>query len=262
MAALWKYLLVALLLAGALLFLFYAVRSASAARVTAAPGITGLARFPFLWDAWNETMGYAILILACLAGAWLVGQAQWGWNAVWNGESWIRMAEAIDVAPEFVVREPSQSWKANVFYGLVMGLSFGLSALFADGPWTAARGFWVSVSFGFLLWMGQSAVENYTKTVRLSVQGLEECSYFGSRRIPWEEIGGLEFQDIRAQIEKFQDWKTRRSSTLPHIDIWAVSDRRGQELLRLSAEMEPEDVFRRMREQITKRRPAHLPHST
>ncbi len=135
----------------------------------------------------------------------------------------------------------------------MLGLPFGLSALFTGGQWTAARAFWVAVGFGIFLWMIQSAVENYSRTARLSGAGLEERSFFGRRRIPWEEIGGLEFRDVRAQIQRLQDWRTRRSSTLPRIDVWAVKDRDGREVLSLPAGMQPDDAFQKMRERIQKR---------
>ncbi|WP_321472633.1 PH domain-containing protein [uncultured Paludibaculum sp.] len=253
MAALWKNLLLVLLFAGGVLFLALAVRSAGALKAAATPASTGLAQIPELFELWNETLGYAIFALALLGGGCLIAHTHWGLNTEWNGDVWVEVYEAIQPLPDFEVHEPGESWKANLFYGCVLGLPFGLSALFAEGKWTAARAFWVALGFGFLLWMVQSSVENYSRTVRLSSAGLEEQSIFGRRRIPWDEIGGLEFRDVRAQVERMQDWRTRRSSTLPHIDVWAVNDRHGRELLTLPAGMEPQDVFRKMREQIEKR---------
>jgi hypothetical protein len=87
----------------------------------------------------------------------------------------------------------------------------------------------------------------------MSGAGLEERSIFGRRRVPWDEIGGLEFQDVRARIQKYQDWRTRSSSTLPRIDVWAVKDRNGREVLSLPDGMVPGDAFRKIREQIERR---------
>lgn len=258
MAALWKNLLLALLIAGASLFLALAVRSAANLKVTGPQENTGLLRIPESFDLWNETLGLAIFGFAFLGGAWLVTRAHWGLDMVWNGETWTRVSAVVETASGFAVREPGESWKANLFYGCALGLPFGLPPIFMDGKWSAARAFWVALGLGFFLWMIQSAVENYSRTVRLSDAGLEERSLFGSRRIPWEEIGELEFRDIRAQIERLQDWKTRRSSTLPRIDIWVVKDRAGHDLLTLRAGMEPPDAFLKLREQIKRRTPAPL----
>jgi len=244
--------LVALSIAGALLSLIAGVRSAAKVKVIETPEYTGLLRIPVLFDLWNETLGYAIFGLALLGGAWLVSRTHWGLDTVWSGGAWTRAAAAVETAPDLEVREPGESWKANLFYGCVLGLPFGLSALLTGGEWTAARAFWAALGFGLFLWMIQSAVENYSRTVRLSGAGLEERSFFGRRRIPWEEIGGLEFQDVREQIQRHQDWRTRRSSTLPHIDVWAVKDRDGREVFSLPAGMQPDDAFRKMRERIQK----------
>jgi hypothetical protein len=256
MAALWKNLLLALLIAGASLYLALAVRTAAHLKEADAPKATGLLRIPELFELWNETLGYALFGLALLGGAWLIGRAPWGLHTVWNGESWTQVSTRFETASGFVVHEPGESWKANLFYGCILGLPFGLPAIFMDGKWTLARAFWVAIGMGLFLWMVQSAVENYSRTVRISDAGLEERSLFGSRRVPWEQIGELEFRDVRARIQQLQDWKTRRSSTLPRIDVWAVKDRSGRELLSLPDGMEPRDAFLKMREQIKQRAPS------
>jgi hypothetical protein len=257
MTVLLKNSLIALLIAGAILSLVAGVRSAAKVKVSETPKYTGPWGIPGQLDdllgLWNKTLGYAIFGLALLGGAWLVSRTHWGQDVVWSGRAWTRTAAAVETAADFEVLEPRESWKGNLFWGCVMGLPFGLSALFAEGKWSAARAFGAALAFGFLLWMVQSAVENYSRTVRLSGAGLEERSIFGRRQVPWEEIGGLEFQDVREQIQRLQDWRTRRSSTLPRIDIWAVKSRDGREILSLPAGMQPDDAFRKMREQIEKR---------
>ena len=253
MTVLLKNFLLALLIAGALLFLASGVRRAATARMTGTPKSTGLSRIPELLDLWNETLACAIFGLALLGGAWLISRTHWGVDAVWSGEAWTRASAAVEAEPDYEVSEPRESWIANLFWGCAFGLSFGLPPIFMDGKWTAARAFWVSLGLGFFLWMVQSSVENCSRTVRMSGAGLEERSIFGRRRVPWDEIGGLEFQDVRARIQKYQDWRTRSSSTLPRIDVWAVKDRNGREVLSLPDGMVPGDTFRKIREQIERR---------
>jgi len=253
MAIIWKYVLVAMLAGGALRCVAVGVRAGAKVRSTGMPEETGLMRIPGLLEDWNETLGYAVLALALLAGAWLMAGTHWGRAVVWNGGAWAPANETVESEPEVEVSEPRESWKANLFWGCVLGLPFGLPAVFMDGKWTAARAFWAAVGLGLFLWMVQSAVENYTRQVRLCSAGLEERTYFGIRRVPWEELGGVEFQDVRAQIERLQDWRTRRRSTLPRMDVWMVKDRQGKEILSLPAEMWPEKDFKGMLERIERR---------
>lgn len=253
---LWKNFLIALLVAGAFLFLASGARKGAAAKATWAPKETGLLQIPELLDHWNETLAFAIFGLAFLGTAWLIGRTDWGLDVVWNGDTWSRVSTTIEAALAFEVREPGESWKANLIYGCVFGLPFGVPAFLMEGKWTAARAFWAVVGTGFLLWMVQSAAENHSRTLRLSDAGLVERSCFGSRRIPWEEIGSLEFHDVREQLLRLKDFRSRISPSFPHIDIWSVKDRKGQEVLRIIAGMEPAEDFRNMREQILRRIPS------
>jgi hypothetical protein len=210
-------------------------------------------RLTGIFDLWNGTLVAALLSLALLTGAWLIWSTTWGADVVWSGGAWQTAPAVSHTIPDFEVYEPPESWKANLFYGLVLGLAMGLPPFFTGGDWTPWRTLWAVAGIGFLLWMLQSAALNSTRSVRLSSAGLEERSMFGTRRIPLEEIGGLQFQDVAQQLENLKLWQDRRRAGIRPIEVWTVKDREGWEVLRLPAEMTPRDTFRAMRERLDRR---------
>jgi len=216
-------------------------------------------RLTGIFDLWNQTLVAAIFGLALLAAAWLVGSTTWGLNVVWSEGAWRTAPAAVVWAPDLEVYEPRESWKANLFYGCLFGLLFGLPPFFVRGEWRPWPAILAVAGIGFFLLMVQSSVLNYSRAVRLSPAGLEERSFFGARRIAWEELGGLEFHDVRKFLEdvtNIRRWRTQKFSTLPRIDVWMVKDREGRPVFSLPAEMTPRDTFRAMRERIERRTPA------
>ncbi len=213
-------------------------------------------RLTGILDLWNDVLVAAIFGLALLGAAWVVWNAPWGVDAVWSDGAWRTAAEAVDAAPYFEVREPSQSWKANLFYGCVMGLVTGVPACFVRGGWKPWPAIVAEAGIGFFLWMVQFAVLYFSRTASLSDAGLEERSFFGARRIPGEQMGGLEFQDVRRQLEWLNNigqWQTRKFSTLPCIDAWEVRDREGRTAFPLPADMTPPQTFQAMRDRMERR---------
>lgn len=214
-------------------------------------------RLTGFFDLWNPVLVAAVFCLGFLIATWLVGTTTWGVDAVWTGGAWqAAPAVAVETAPDLEVHEPRESWKANLFYGCILGLLMGVPAFFVRGGWRPWPAIVAVVGLGFFLWMVQSAVSNYTRTVRLSPAGLEERTFFGSRRIGWDDLGGLEFQDVRKQLEAFnrpEPGQSRKFSTIPRIDIWMVKDRQGRDVFSLPAEMTPPATFRALRERIGRR---------
>ncbi len=220
------------------------------------PKKPGERRLTGFFDLWNRTIVSAIFGLALLTAAWLVWNTSWGVDAVWNDGAWKAAPTAVEATPDLEVFEPRESWKANLFYGCVLGLLMAIPAYFVRGEWKPWPAIVATVGTGFFLWMVQSATLNYTRTVRLSQVGLEERSWFGSRRIEWNNLGGLEFHDVKKFNEDLSNLGrsgTRKFSTLPRIDVWAVLDREGRWVISLPAEMTPADTFRAMRERLQHR---------
>lgn len=216
-------------------------------------------RLTRILDLWNQAIVTTIVGVALLIAAWLVWSAPWGVDAVWSAGAWRSATDVVERTARFEVFEPRESWKANLFYGCVIGLAMGVPCFFVKGVWKPWPTFVAVVSVGFFVWMIQSSVFNYTRSVRLTDAGLEERTFFGSRRVPWEEFGGIEFQDVQkflVDITNAGRWQTRKFSTLPKIDVWAVNDREGRQIFSLPAEMLPKDAFQAMREQIQRRTPA------
>jgi hypothetical protein len=205
-------------------------------------------RLTGFFDLWNETLVATIFALVLLAGAGLVWTTSWGVDAVWSGGTWKEVPAASEsLEAEFEVHEPGQSWKANLLFGCIFGLAFGLPAFLVKGEWKPWPAIVATLSVAFFLWMVQNAVLNYTRTVCLSKAGLEEQSFFGARRISWEELGGLEFQRVRSPVQN------KQSIGRQERESWVAKDRDGREVFSLSPEMTPAEDFQAMRDRIARR---------
>jgi hypothetical protein len=212
------------------------------------PGKPEERRLTGFFDLWNETLIATIFGLVFLAGAGLVGRTNWGVDAVWGEGAWKEVPAAREsLEMEFEVHEPGQSWKANLLFGCIFGLAFGLPAFLAKGVWKPWPAIVAALSVAFIFWMIQSAVMNYTRTVCLSKAGLEEQSFFGARRIPWQELGGLEFQRVRSVVQNRQSIGRQESES------WVAKDRDGREVFSLSPDMTPAENFQKMRAHIERR---------
>ncbi len=214
-------------------------------------------RLTGIFDLWNQTLVAAIFGLALLAAAWLVWGTSWGATVQWSEGAWKTTPPALaESVPEFEVLEPRESWKANLLWGAVFGLVMGIPPFFVRGIWKPWPAIVAVAGVGFFLWMAQNSVLNYSRTVRLSPAGLEERSFYGARRIPWGELGGLEYQDVHKWLQNLNGAgrrQTRRLSTLGSIDVWVVRDREGRWVFSLPAKMTPADAFQAMREEIQRR---------
>jgi hypothetical protein len=216
-------------------------------------------RLTGIFDLWNDAFVTTILGLALLTAAWLVWSAPWGVDAVWSAGAWRSAPDAVERTARLEVFEPRESWKANLFYGCVFGLAMGVPCFFVKGAWKPWPTIVAVLSMGFLAWMIQSAIFNFTRSVRVTDAGVEEVTFFGTRRVPWEEFGGLEFQDVQkffTDLSNAGRWQTRKFSTMPKIDVWAVKDSEGRQIFSLPAEMTPKETFLAMREQLQRRSPA------
>jgi len=87
------------------------------------------------------------------------------------------------------VRPPREAWKANVFWSLSFGGLITLGGLisFSEGLIEGTIPSWLGLNF--MVWMGLSALEQWSQTVWAGNEGLEIRSVWGRRRVAWKEVG-------------------------------------------------------------------------
>jgi hypothetical protein len=149
------------------------------------------------------------------------------------------------------LREPGESWKANVFWGLLFGLLLFVPALFAPTDVSAWKKYGMMLlGVGWMAFMGRMAVQNYGRTVRCDMTSIHVSNAFGSERILLSTVKKVTRYDLR---QKFQDidnigrprYKTRPLDTKAPIILYILRDAQEKELLRLDKNMEPPDELRR-----------------
>ncbi len=123
-------------------------------------------RLTGFFDLWNPTIMAAIISLVLIIAARLLWRAPWGAEAAWSDGGWKTAPAEIEAVTRFEVKEPAESWIANLIFGCVVGLAVGLPPFFARGEWRPWHAFWAAIGIGLFLWLLQSAVMNYSRTVR------------------------------------------------------------------------------------------------
>ena len=92
------------------------------------------------------------------------------------------------------MREPSESWKANVFWGLLFGLLLVLPPLFApkDTPLPLWKKYGaMALGVAWMTFMGRSAIQNHGRTVRCDTTSIQISSPFASKRILLSDVNKL-----------------------------------------------------------------------
>jgi hypothetical protein len=156
-----------------------------------------------------------------------------------------RKAPPADDGKPIEVREPRQSWKANVFWGLLFGLPAVVLPLLpvADVPTWQKAGY-VLLGVAWMALMGFMAVRNYGRTVRVDMKEIIVSTPFDSERIALAQVTRVVRTDVRQQIRDFESvgrpsQKTAPFSTMAPIILYILYDAEGRSLLRLDRDMEP-----------------------
>ena len=161
-------------------------------------------------------------------------------------------AEPADDGRPITIREPSQSWKANVFWGLILGLPAVILPLlpFADAPVWQRAGY-VLLGLGWMAFMGFSAARNRGRTVTADMQEIVVSTRFGSERIPLAKVARIERTDVRQQLRDLDaigrsSQKTAPFSTMAPVILYILYDAEGRTLLKLDRDMEPAAELHRL----------------
>lgn len=149
------------------------------------------------------------------------------------------------------MREPGESWKANVFWGLLFGLLLFVPPLFAPKDVLAWKKYgMMALGVAWMAFMGRSAIQNHGRTVRCDRTSIQVSQAFGSKRILLSEVKKITREDVRKKLREFENigrprYKTTPLDTKAPIVLYILRDAQGRELLRLDKNMEPVDELRR-----------------
>lgn len=149
------------------------------------------------------------------------------------------------------MREPRESWKANVFWGLLFGLLMIGPSVFAPADTPAWKRFGLmALGLAWMGFMGRMAIRNRGRKVRCDQTSIEITDPLGSRRILLSEVKQVTRCDVREKLREFDDvgrprYKTKPLDTLAPMVVYILRDEQGSELLRLDQKMDPPDEMRR-----------------
>lgn len=145
------------------------------------------------------------------------------------------------------LREPGQSWKANVFWGLRFGLLLIVPSLFPSGETPAWQRYGLILAgLGWMALMGCMALRNRGKKVRADDAGVTVSHRFGSNRIALADVKQVTREDVRRKLRDFDNvglsrWeRSRRLDTTAPIVHIVLRDAAGKALLQVDEKMEPE----------------------
>lgn len=149
------------------------------------------------------------------------------------------------------IHEPGQSWKANVFWGLLFGLLLVIPPLFAPPSVAAWKKYGLALCG--LAWMsalGVLALRNYARKVRLEGGEVVVSTPLSSRRFPLSDVKRVTRTDVRKQLAALRDVgrSSRKSTpfdTSAPLILYVLYDGQGRTLLRLDKDMTPEEEMTR-----------------
>jgi len=166
---------------------------------------------------------------------------------------------ASPASPDAIItlRQPSEAWKANLFWGAVFGLPLLLGGIF--GPEDAPL--WKRLGAMLLgaLWtafMVRTALRSRGTKVVYDGSTILVSDPFGARRIPVSQVHRVVREDLRQQFQELEEiglsrrQKFERMSTLPPMVYFILQDAQGTELLRLDQNMQPEVALHQLLERL------------
>jgi hypothetical protein len=170
-----------------------------------------------------------------------------------------RPARREDDGRAIELREPGQSWKANVFWG-ALGLLAIVPSLLA-GPETSFIERWGTAALGlaWMIFMGLSAYRNFGRIVRCDDSFVVVSQAFGARRVALADVKKVIREDVRQQLREIDEvglsryGKMQRFDTKAAMIMYVLQDAQGKTLLRLDKDMQPATEMRRFLDRLESR---------
>ncbi|MDR3556303.1 MAG: hypothetical protein P4L55_16235 [Syntrophobacteraceae bacterium] len=152
--------------------------------------------------------------------------------------------------------EPAETWKANLFWGLLFGLLMIVPSFFVPEHTPLWKKYGMMIlGVAWLTFMCRKAFQNHGRKVRCDLDEIEVSQPSGSRRIPISEVKKVVREDIREELRKWNDigrsrYKTKPLDTLPAMVVYTLYDDSDRELLRLDKNMKPAGEMHRFLERM------------
>ncbi len=149
-----------------------------------------------------------------------------------------------------VLHEPGQSWKANVFWGLLFGLGLAVPPfLGGEGP-ALERYAMVLAGLAWMAFMAYRAAGNFGKTVRIDMAEIVVSTPLGEKRVPLREVKRVSLSDVRKELADLASLgvpshRPKPMNTMAQLRLYSLRDADGRELLRLDGEMTPKSEMAR-----------------
>jgi len=215
------------------------------------------ATFGELWGAVIVTGGFALLLIGAgllimrFVGAEPAMMPPGGFpmgplHAESSRVAPIPYSAPVDDKQPIELREPSEHWKANIFWGLLFGLLLVLPPLLTFSPsephlWKRLLS--IAAGIAWMVFMGRTAMQNRSRTVRCDRSEIHVSQPFGSLRIPLSEIKKVTRRDITEHLRKVRESTRNRGGldedTLRPIVIYILYDAAGKRLLDVDSGMQP-----------------------
>ena len=162
-------------------------------------------------------------------------------------------AAPVDDGQPIELRESSDLWKANVFWGLLFGLLFTLPPLLtfsASEPGLWKRFLSIGAGLAWMVFIGRIAIQNRSRMIRCDQSEILVSQPFGSRRILLSEIKNVTRRDIREHLRKAAESSRSRGGindgdTLGPKVIYILYDAAGKRLIDVDSAMQPSQEMRR-----------------
>ena len=153
-------------------------------------------------------------------------------------------APPVDDGGTIVLHEPGQSWKANVFWGLLFGLGLAVPPFLGSEGRAFERYGMVLAGLAWMAFMGYRAVGNFGKTVRIDMAEIVVSTPLGERRVTLREVKRVSLSDVRKELADLENLgapahKAKPMNTMGRLRLYVLRDAEGRELLRLDSEMTP-----------------------
>jgi hypothetical protein len=155
------------------------------------------------------------------------------------------------------LREPSQSWKANVFWGLLFGLLATIPALLAPPETSGFEKYaWIAGGVAWMAFMGLSAYRNFGRKVTCDGSAIVVSQAFASSRIALVDVKRVTREDVRQQLREIDEIGLSRYEKMQRMDTkasmikYVLRDGEGKTLLRLDKDMQPPAAMRRFLDRL------------
>lgn len=204
---------------------------------------------------WLGVLTNAVSGLMLLGLCVLLMRSGWGQDLLWADGTWIETPVTSLPPGERATSEDrfgKQGGPGTLPLMLLLGGAalFGVYRWFADGSANLSQALPIviaTIAFGGYILAG--ILESRTLAVAFDDSGFVSSSFFGSKRVPWSEVGNALRRNISEIEQREYDNKSmsqRRGMSRP-TSLWVqvIVDPQGREILSLPEDLQPASAFER-----------------